>query len=107
MDSYFWFDTINFGKSIVHGYNFQKISFFLSKDLFYFCKQCRPGRVMRYFVWVFTVYKSTRLGVFPLGVNTHLGVSFRGCLSESSITPTELNLWYFVSSPSAKLHYIQ
>ena len=46
------------------GYNLKKKCILFPEDLFYLYKQCRPWcSIMLHFIWVFTVCKSTSLGV--------------------------------------------
>ena len=65
MDSSFWFDKYTWGSPL---YNYlvqdinKKYCFILSEDMFTFTNSVDPYE-MQHFIWVFTVCKSTHLGV--------------------------------------------
>ena len=49
MDSSFWFNTINLGRSIVYGYNFQiKIEFLSLKVVFVLANSVDPDEMLHY-----------------------------------------------------------
>ena len=88
MGSSFWCGRINLGKSIVHNYNQKKYCILLSEDLFYLYKQCRP--------WVFTVCKSTHLGVSRIQ-------SVKG-INKLRVVPTHF-LWAVISDGGISWSY--
>ena len=72
MDSSFWFDLLNLGQFIIHIQRCQVLLF--PPNIVFFCLQIffLPVQtvqtlikcsIMLYFIWVFTVYKNTHLGV--------------------------------------------